>query len=888
VNPTPTVNAVANQALCNGATSTAVNFTGAVTGTTYSWTNSATSIGLGANGTGNIASFTASNAGLTTVTANLTVTPSANTCTGSSKTFDIAVSPTPTVNIISNQTLCNGAATTAVAFSGAVTGTTYVWTNNTPSIGLAANGAGNILGFTAVNAGTAPVTATITVTPTINGCPGTPRNFTITVNPTPTVNTIANQSRCNGAATAAITFSGAVTGTTYSWTNTNTSIGLAASGTGNISSFAAVNSGTSPVTASITVTPSANGCPGSPKTFTIIVNPTPTANPVASQVLCNGNNTATINFTGAVATSIYSWTNTATSIGLAATGAGNITSFAAVNAGNAPVIATIVVTPSANSCAGATETFTITVNPTATVNAVANQVLCNTAATNAVNFGGPVSGTTYTWTNSNTTIGLGASGSGNISAFAATNTTTVPQVATILITPTANGCIGTQSTFTYTVNPTPKLTSTLQPLAICNNTVFNYTPTSATPGTTFTWTRAAVTGISNPAGSGIGNPAELLINTLPNAVTVTYVYTLLANGCANSQQVTLTVNPTPKLSSALTHTLCSDEEFSYTPTSLTSGTNFTWSRATIAGISPAGKAGFNSIKETLTNSTAGAVTVIYVYTLEAKGCINTQQVTLTLRHRPHAPVITTKPPGELCRNTMYQNFGTDAPPSGTTYTWMASNATVWSQGNDHRNALVHFWNRGKTTITVTTTLSATGCDTSTTFSVMVGENESPIPEVIYHNNRFACLLNTADSYRWGYDDKLTLDSTIIPNETNQDYLNFNPDFNNRNYWVMVKTGECMQKAYYNKPTGVDDPVLQADMLKLYPNPASDILNIELESANYTAVEFAICDMTGKLLRTIPAANRKAQVDVSTLAQGMYSVTCIKDGMKIGTVKFVKH
>jgi hypothetical protein len=42
-------------------------------------------------------------------------------------------------------------------------------------------------GIHGVNTGSTPVTATISVTPSANGCPGTPQTFTITVNPTPTV-----------------------------------------------------------------------------------------------------------------------------------------------------------------------------------------------------------------------------------------------------------------------------------------------------------------------------------------------------------------------------------------------------------------------------------------------------------------------------------------------------------------------------------------------------------------------------------------------------------------------------------------------------------------------------------------------------------------------------
>jgi gliding motility-associated-like protein len=56
-----------------------------------------------------------------------------------------------------------------------------------------------------------------------------------------------------GATTTPINFPG--TGCIYNWTNTNPSIGLPASGTGNIDSFTAVNTGNSPVTATITATP---------------------------------------------------------------------------------------------------------------------------------------------------------------------------------------------------------------------------------------------------------------------------------------------------------------------------------------------------------------------------------------------------------------------------------------------------------------------------------------------------------------------------------------------------------------------------------------------------------------------------------------------------------
>jgi len=69
----------------------------------------------------------------------------------------------PTVDAVGPQSVLSGNATTAVNFTG--TANTFTWTNDTPGIGLPASGSGNIASFTAVNKGSTPITATITVTP---------------------------------------------------------------------------------------------------------------------------------------------------------------------------------------------------------------------------------------------------------------------------------------------------------------------------------------------------------------------------------------------------------------------------------------------------------------------------------------------------------------------------------------------------------------------------------------------------------------------------------------------------------------------------------------------------------------------------------------------------
>ena len=78
VNALPIVTAPANQNICSGTSTTAINFSGAGA-QLFTWTNNNTAIGLPASGTGNINAFTPVNNGTTPVTATITATPAAST-----------------------------------------------------------------------------------------------------------------------------------------------------------------------------------------------------------------------------------------------------------------------------------------------------------------------------------------------------------------------------------------------------------------------------------------------------------------------------------------------------------------------------------------------------------------------------------------------------------------------------------------------------------------------------------------------------------------------------------------------------------------------------------------------------------------------------------------
>ena len=363
-------------------------------------------------------------------------------------------------------------------------------------------------------------------------CTSLPTNeIKITVNPTPNVDAVANQIKCNGINSDVINFTSSVSGATFSWTNNLSSIGILGSGNGSsIASTQLTNTSTSPSIATFNVTPSANSCAGPSGTFTITVNPSPNVLiDVPTQIKCNGINSDVINFTSSVSGATFSWTNNLSSIGILGSGNGSsIASTQLTNTSTSPSIATFNVTPSANSCPGPSGTFSITVNPTPNVDAVANQIKCNGINSDAINFTSSVTGSTFTWTNNLSSIGIAPSGSGNISATLLTNSSTSPAIATFNITPTANSCPGPSGTFSVTVNPSPIVTATSNPLdgLICAGSNITLNGGGAN---TYTWS---------------GN----VTNGIAFAPTTSTTYTVTGtdgNGCTNTATKSVTVRQLP-------------------------------------------------------------------------------------------------------------------------------------------------------------------------------------------------------------------------------------------------------------------------------------------------------------------------------------------------------
>ena len=372
----------------------------------------------------------------------------------------------------------------------------------------------------------------------------------------------------------------------------------------------------------------------------------------------------------------YNWTLPSGATIASGTNTNSIT----VNFSNSALTGVVKVSGT-NSCGSGVSSadYAVTVNPIPIVTTANTATICSGTSPN-ISLTASVA-STFAWTiGTNTGITGMLVGSGSTINQTLTNTSnSTPNTVEYIVTPTSTtgSCVGAAYKITVTVNPTPALTSTLAPTSVCSNTVFSYTPAGTPSGVTFSWSRAAVTGISNSAATGTGNVNETLINTTTSSVDVTYVYTASANGCsgASTYNVVVTVKPTPTLSGSLTPSaICDNTVFAYTASSATIGTTFAWSRAVVAGISNSTASASGNISETLDNTTSAPVNVTYVYTLSANSCSNVQNVVITVNPTPVLTSSLTAP--AICSNSSF-SYTPLSSTSGATYSWArAAIATI--------------------------------------------------------------------------------------------------------------------------------------------------------------------------------------------------------------------
>jgi len=885
VNPGPTVTANPNpQTICSGQ-QVGVSLSSGTGGATFNWTVVQSGVTGASNGSGGAINHTLTTSGATSGTATYTVTATASGCTGSPITVPVTVNPTPNVTATpASATICSGQ-NTNISLTSNVGGATFSWTATASGASGQSAGSGSTINQTLTATGVSAGTVTYTITPSANGCIGTPINVIVTVNPPPNIiATPASQTICSGQTTA-INLSSGVAGTTFSWTVNQSNVSGATNGSGATIGQVLTNvNGTSSGTTTYTVTPSASGCLGTPLNVGITVNPLedPSFNYNPSTICITGSNpiptvtspggtfsgagitfvntqtgevnlastpagTYTVNYTTsgpcqASSTQNITITNaqvadfsyndpfclndinpspqlapgansgvySSSNAGLVVNSSTGVINLASSQAGTYQVTNTI---PAAGGCAQVTHTENVTILalPTATLsgggdvctgnplpdlvinfsgqpdwtaeltdgtntfqltsstspftysppavgnyslvsvsdancsgtvsgtaqvqntnpptmNAVTNITQCHNQAVNVPNFTSSSGNVTYSWTNSNTSIGLAGSGIGNISNFTAVNNGATPVTATITVTPSIPGCTGDPITFTITINPLPSPTISGAG-TYCSGQPINVLTGNPSAGGQLNWYSNSQ--LTNLIGTGnTHQPASTIGST-------TYYLTETVGTCVSSSvSAVVTVYALPNINAGADQAACEGQLITL---NATGGTSYLWDNGVVNGVP----------------FTQNQGTVVYtVVGTDANGCQNTDQVSVTVTSSPIPSFSVNNSTGCSPLNVTLTN--TTGFPNPLSCSWNLGNGQTIS-GCGTVNPV--YTSEGCFNVSLTVTYSP-GC--SNTFSVpnAVCVDENPVAEFIaspttVEINGQVNFINTSSNaidYLWEFGD----------------------------------------------------------------------------------------------------------------------------------------
>jgi hypothetical protein len=798
VNPLPaaTITAGGPTTFCTGGSVTLT----ASAGSSYLWSNGATTSSIAVNATGNY---------------SVTVT-NANGCSATSSPTSVTVNPLPAATITAGgpATFCAGGSVTLTASAGS----SYLWSNGATTSSIAVNATGNY---------------SVTVT-NANGCSATSAATAVTVNPLPTA-TITAGGPTTFCAGGSVTLT-ASAGSSYLWSNGATTQSIAANTAANYS---------------VTVT-NANGCSATSAATAVTVNPLPAATITAGgpTTFCAG---GSVTLTASAGSS-YLWSNGATTQSIAANTAANYsvtvtnangcsaTSSATAVTVNPLPIATITAGGPTTFCTGGSVTLTasagssylwstgattssIAVNTTGSYSVTVTNgsgcsatssptaVTVNPLPTATITAGGPTTfcaggsvtltasaGSSYLWSTGATTSSIAVNATGNytvtVTNASGCSTTSSPTAVTVNAAPTATVTAGGPTTFcaggsvtltasagssylwstgattsSIAVNATGNYTVTVTNASGCSTTssptavTVNAAPTATvTAGGPTTFCAGGSVTLTASAGASYLWSTGATTQSIATNATGNYSVTVTnASGCsATSTPTSVTVNapPTATITAGGPATFCTGGSVTLTASA---GASYLWSTGATTQSIVASASGNYSV--TVTN---------------AAGCSATSTPTsVTVNAKPATPAITPSGPTTFCPGGSV----TLTAPAGFTY--------LWSTGATTRAITVS--TSGSYTVTVT---NAGGCSTasaptSVTVNATTVITVQPANKTIARNTSTTLTVTatgTALTYQW-YKGTAPTTTTPVSGATTPTLSTGVLAKGSYKYWVRV-TGTC--------------------------------------------------------------------------------------------------
>ena len=445
----------------------------------------------------------------------------------------------------------------------------------------------------------------------------------------------------------------------------------------------------------------------------ITVNPGPAAPTVSNITYCQGATAAALTATG----SNLMWYTVPTG------GIGSAT--APTPSTSTPGTTSYYVSQASNGCVSPLAQIDVIVTPLPTMNTPIAEEVCAGVVIPSITFTSATAGTSYTWINDNPSIGLAASGNSNLPAFTTMNSTANDQVAVVSITPTLGNCVGSPVTFTITVHPLPNINAGADQALCLGET----STLLATGGNSYTWDNAVTNG-----------------NPFSPSVTTTYTVTgTSSDGCINTDQVQVLVNPIPTVFAGNDITICTGASISLTGSG---ADTYSWNNGVIDGVS------------FVPSSTISTYTVVGT---TAAGCENTDDVLVQFSN---TDAVTFTPDITLGCSPLVVNF-TNTTTNSVDCAWTFSDGSTVNGCGTVTHTFIEY---GCHDVELTVTF-ANGCVNSLNLPNLICVEASPmasfvaVPSVINQYDSETSFQNMtigAVSYVWNFGDGSSTSTDINP------------------------------------------------------------------------------------------------------------------------------
>ena len=754
--PTATAGGITSATVCASTNSYTVPAGYSSTVGSVSWSASSTAGAAGTitNGTTLTPTYNFTNADKTSgATVTLTMTVDNGGCTATASfTLTIVAAPVATQGGTSSASVCGTAGSYAVPPGYSATNGTISWTASSSS-GVTGSLSGATTTTPTYNFTPQDVASGATVILTMNvtnaTCGSVSTTFTLSIKATPTATQGATHIATVCATPSSYTIpagysstNGTITWTAVSSSGTNGTItnGSTLTPTYNFSPADVTNG----ATVTLTMTVANSPCTSASTTFTLTINPAPTATQgvTSTGTVCATAGTYTVPAGYASTNGAITWTASSTS-GTAGfiTNGNTLTPTYNFSAADITSGATVTLTMSvANSpCTSATTTFTLTVTPApiASAGPTTTGGACVTDGSYTVPSGYTATYGTINWT---------ASSSSGTTGTVTNPTSTTPTYnfsasdvasgATVILTMTVSDggtCTPTSTNFTLTINQPPTATQGATTAAtVCGSSNFYTLPAgySAANGTV-SWTASSTSG----SNGFISNPTTLTPTynfsaaDIASGATVTLTMTVSDGGsCAPATtSFTLTIDALPSATAGPTTsaTVCANSNTYTVPSGYASANGtINWTASSTSGTAGTFTNG-NTLTPTYNFSPADIAsggTVTLTMTVSDGGVCPSATATFTLTLTP-LPVATpaASTSSQVCANANFYTIPAGYSASNGTVTWTASSTSGTTGFITNPNTLTPTYNfstddiSSGATVTMTMTVDDGGiCPAATT------------------------------------------------------------------------------------------------------------------------------------------------------------------------------